>query len=241
MRLFKPKKIPTLEEANENMEKSLKNIDNALDKYNKELNIIKKKIEEERKKNPVNKLAIENLKKKAAVLIQRKKVYENNKENTMGIKFNIDQVQFANESIKTQIDTCKALEESSKVLQKNIKLVNISKVEKLQDDLYDYMEESKEISEILGNSYEVPLHLNDEELDAELSLLEDSILEENLLDEEVNLSNVVNEEESTAAPIDETTVLNEEVKNDKQNKETESPERVLSSEKKKLNMDLRVK
>ncbi|SCM03777.1 vacuolar protein sorting-associated protein 60, putative [Plasmodium chabaudi chabaudi] len=180
MKFFKSKKEKTLDEAYGNLEQSVKSIDTNIDRYNKELNIIKQKIEEEKKKVPVNQHVINNLRNKAAVIIKRKKTYENNKENTLGIQFNIDQIKYANENIQMSIDTCKALEQSSKVLKKNIKKVNINKIEKLQDDLYDCMEDAKEIGEILSSTYDIPINLDEDEIDAELSLIEDNILDENV-------------------------------------------------------------
>ncbi|CAD2099832.1 vacuolar-sorting protein SNF7, putative [Plasmodium vinckei brucechwatti] len=180
MKFFKSKKEKTLDEAYGNLEQSVKSIDGNIDRYNKELNIIKQKIEEEKKKVPVNQHVINNLRNKAAVIIKRKKTYENNKENTLGIQFNIDQIKYANENIQMSIDTCKALEQSSKVLKKNIKKVNINKIEKLQDDLYDCIEDAKEIGEILSSTYDIPINLDEDEIDAELSLIEDNILDENV-------------------------------------------------------------
>ncbi|GAB68168.1 SNF7 family protein [Plasmodium cynomolgi strain B] len=182
MKFFKPKKEHTLDDAYGNLEKSVKSIDDNIDKYNKELNIIKQKIEEEKKKKPVNQHAINNLRNKAAIIIKRKKTYENNKENTLGIQFNIDQIKYANDNVQMSIDTCKALESTSKIMKKNMKKVNIGKIEKLQDDLFDYMEEAKEIGEILSSSYDIPLELDENEIDAELSLIEDSILDEQVED-----------------------------------------------------------
>ncbi|GAW82668.1 vacuolar-sorting protein SNF7 [Plasmodium gonderi] len=209
MKFFKPKKDPTLDEAYGNMDKSVKSIDENIEKYNKELNIIKQKIEEEKKKKPMNQHVINNLRNKAAVIIKRKKTYENNKENTLGIQFNIDQIKFANDNVQMSIDTCKALENTSKILKKNIKKVNINKIEKLQDDLFDYMEEAKEIGEILSSSYDIPLELDENEIDAELSLIEDSILDEQVEDnitdylenekEEENEEKVTPKQEASAA------------------------------------------
>ncbi|KJP87723.1 hypothetical protein AK88_02618 [Plasmodium fragile] len=182
MKFFKPKKEHTLDDAYGNLEKSVKSIDDNIDKYNKELNIIKQKIEEEKKKKPVNQQAINNLRNKAAIIIKRKKTYESNKENTLGIQFNIDQIKYANDNVQMSIDTCKALESASKIMKKNMKKVNIGKIEKLQDDLFNYMEEAKEIGEMLCSSYDIPLQLDENEIDAELSLIEESILDEQVED-----------------------------------------------------------
>ncbi|SBT43931.1 SNF7 family protein [Plasmodium ovale wallikeri] len=222
MNFFKKKKEKTLDDAYGNLEKSVKSVEGNIERYNKELNIIKQKIEEEKKKKPVNQHAINNLRSKAATIIKRKKIYESNKENTLGIQFNIDQIKFANDNVQMSIDTCKALENTSKVLKKNIKKVNISKIEKLQEDLYDCIEETKEIGEILSSSYEIPVDLDENEIDAELSLIEDCILDENI---EENITNYLDndnekEEETDKVLAQETSTTekyNETVKNTTKN------------------------
>ncbi|SOV19249.1 vacuolar-sorting protein SNF7, putative [Plasmodium gaboni] len=192
MKFFKGKKDKTLDEAYDTLEKSVKSIDENIEKYNKELNVIKQKIEEEKKKNPVNQHIINSLRNKAANIIQKKKVYENNKESTMGIQFNIDQIKYANDNVQLSIDTYKALQNTSKVLKKNIKKVNINKIEKLQDDLFDYIEDTKEIGNILSSSYDIPLNLDEQEIDAELALIEDSILDENI--EQDNIASYIDDD-----------------------------------------------
>lgn len=205
MRFFKSKN-PTLEETGEKLDKTVEGIEKNIERYNKELTVIKKKIEEEKKKKTPNPQVINSLRKKAEIIIKRKKVYETNKENTLGIQFNIDQVKFANDSLKTQIDTCKVLAVSSKELKKNIKKININKIEKLQDDIFDYIEESKEITEILGNSYEIPVYMDENEIDTELALVEDSILDEELVAEEGTIADVVENENDEI--INENTEIN---------------------------------
>ncbi|VWU51394.1 vacuolar-sorting protein SNF7, putative [Hepatocystis sp. ex Piliocolobus tephrosceles] len=227
MKFFKKKKGKTLDEAHEHLGKSLKGIDENIDRYNKELNVIKQKIEEEKNKKPVNQYVIESLRKKAAILIKRKKVYEDNKDNTLGIQFNIDQVKFASDNIKMSIDTCETLKNSAKVLKKNMKKVNINKMEKLQDDLFDIIEDTKEISEILSSSYNIPEEMNEHEIDAELSLIEDTIMDEEAVEEDIT-SYIKKEDETNVnkevEPVNEQPIEKENsVKEEKKVKFAEKP------------------
>ena len=50
-------------------------------------------------------IAYENSKKKAMLILKRRKVYENQLGMTMNQQFNVDQVQFTSESIQNTIDT----------------------------------------------------------------------------------------------------------------------------------------
>merc|ERR1711863_164583 len=58
------------------------------------------------------------------------------------------------------------------------KKINIGKIERMQDDLHDLMEDSNEIQDIMGRSYGMP-EVDDDELEAELYALGDELELEN--------------------------------------------------------------
>jgi len=70
------------------------------------------------------------------------------------------------------------MKESAKTLKTQFKKINIDKVEDMQDDLADLMEDSEEINEIMGRSYGLPDDVDEEDLDAELEALDDLDLED---------------------------------------------------------------
>merc|ERR1712035_105738 len=62
--------------------------------------------------------------------------------------------------------------------KKEHKKINIGKVERMQDDLYDMMEDANEIQDIMGRSYGMP-EVDDDELEAELFALGDELSMDN--------------------------------------------------------------
>ena len=70
------------------------------------------------------------------------------------------------------------MKESAKTLKQQFKKIDVDKVEDLQDDLADLMEDSEEINEIMGRSYGLPDDVDEDDLDAELEGLDDLDLED---------------------------------------------------------------
>merc|ERR1719499_106978 len=61
-----------------------------------------------------------------------------------------------------------------KDMKKEYKKVNIDKIEDMQDDLEDMMEQANEIQEVMGRSYGVP-DIDEDDLEAELEALGDEL------------------------------------------------------------------
>merc|ERR1712216_1074315 len=64
------------------------------------------------------------------------------------------------------------------------KAFDVDKIDALNDEMADLMDQSKEIQDVLGRSYDVPEDIDEEELMGELDALEEMMGEEEL-DEEV--------------------------------------------------------
>merc|ERR1712228_198064 len=60
-------------------------------------------------------------------------------------------------------------------MKKEFKKMDIGKVEDIQDELEDMMEEANEIQEVLGRSYGMP-EIDEDDLEAELDALGDEML-----------------------------------------------------------------
>ena len=101
-----------------------------------------------------------------------KKLYEGQKEKTQAQQFNVDQIQFAQESIKDTHTTVAAMKDANKVLKKDLKKVNIGKVEDMQDDMEDLLEQAEEVQAALGRSYNCD-DVDEADLEAELAAMED--------------------------------------------------------------------
>lgn len=113
------------------------------------------------------------VKQKAMKVLQQKKTYEGQLMNLQQQGFNMEQQSFAIQSVKDVQVTVATMQVAAKELKKGMKKVNIDKVENLQDEMEDLLEDSNEIQEILGRSYGCPDEIDEDDLEAELDALGD--------------------------------------------------------------------
>mmetsp|Transcript_241 Transcript_241/g.886 ORF Transcript_241/g.886 Transcript_241/m.886 type:complete len:198 (-) Transcript_241:482-1075(-) len=110
--------------------------------------------------------------KRALAILKQKKMYEKQKEATMNQQFNVDQIMFAQDSLKETVSTVSAMKDANKALKKQFKQINISKVEDLQDDMSDLLEQAEEVQNALSRSYATD-DIDEADLEAELAMMED--------------------------------------------------------------------
>lgn len=91
------------------------------------------------------------------------------------------QVSMAMENIEMTKATVDAMKTTAKEFKKSVKAFDITSIENLQDDLADMMEDANEVQDILGQSFGVPDGMDDDALNAELDMLEDDLLSEDLM------------------------------------------------------------
>lgn len=113
------------------------------------------------------------IKQQALRTLQQKKQYENQKGMMQQQSFNLEQANFATETMKDTQVMVSAMKTTVKEMKVFNKTVNIDKVESLRDELGEMMQDSTELNEILGRSYDVPDYLDEADLEAELGALED--------------------------------------------------------------------
>lgn len=89
--------------------------------------------------------------------------------------YNIDQVNLAKDSYQASILTYKTLKKSQKELKNIGKKVDSGEVDALRDKIEDLVEKSEDLSHALGHINED--YIDEDELDAELSLLNEDIVE----------------------------------------------------------------
>ena len=87
----------------------------------------------------------------------------------------------AMENIEMTKATVDAMKTTAKEFKKSVKAFDITSIENLQDDLADMMEDANEVQDILGQSFGVPDGMDDDALNAELDMLEDDLLSEDLM------------------------------------------------------------
>lgn len=154
--------ISSIDSRGESVEKKIAKLDQELAKYREQM----KKMRDGPSKNMV--------KQKALRVLKQKRSYENQLEGMRNQSFNLEQSNYAIQSMKDTKTTVDAMKIGVKQFKKEYKNVNIDQIEDLQDDMEDLMEQSNEIQEVMGRSYGMP-EIDDDELEAELDALGDDL------------------------------------------------------------------
>lgn len=155
--------IGTVDSRTESTEKKIAKLDAELAKYKDQM----KKMRDGPSKNMV--------KQKAMRVLKQKRMYEGQKDNLMQQSFNMEQANYTISTLKDTKTTVDAMKTGLKEMKKAYKHVDINKIENLQDDLEDMMEDANEIQETLGRSYGTP-DIDEADLEAELDALGDEFL-----------------------------------------------------------------
>lgn len=163
---------PTLQDTSKALGAREANLDEKIRKLDKELFEYKKQI-----KNAKG-AASANLKQRALAVLKRKRQLEKQRDQVATQNFNLDQTQFALESIQATKQTIGTMKEASKNMKKELKSINMTKLEAEIDDMADYMEEFEELNETMSRSWGVPADVDETDLDAELAGLDDEVFEE---------------------------------------------------------------
>lgn len=154
--------ISTVDSRAEGVEKKIARLDVELKKYRDQM----AKMRDGPAKNAV--------KQKALRVLKQKKQYETQADNLRNQSFNMEQTNYATQSLQDTKTTVNAMKMGVKQMKKEFKHVNIEQIEDLQDDLSDMLEDANEVQEVLGRAYGVP-DIDEDELEAELEALGDDI------------------------------------------------------------------
>jgi len=155
-----PTWVPQLESRGEDIDNRIKKLDGELGRYTEQM----------RKMKPG--AAKQAVQQRALRVLKQKKMYEAQREKMANQQFNMEQVKFAQESMVDTAATVSAMQDANKALKKQFKALDIDKVEDLQDDMADLLEQSEEIQGVLGRSYNLD-EVDDSALEDELRALEE--------------------------------------------------------------------
>ncbi|TPX43023.1 hypothetical protein SeMB42_g04894 [Synchytrium endobioticum] len=172
-RLFgtsKPKPKVSLNDAigstdarSDSVEVKMRKLDAELIKYKEQMS----RMREGPAKNAV--------KQKALRILKQKKMYEAQRDQLMNQSFNMEQANMATENLKNTLVTVDAMKLANKELKNQYKKINIDKVERIQDDMEDLLDQANEVQEALGRTYGLPDDIDEADLEAELDALGDEL------------------------------------------------------------------
>ncbi|KND03752.1 uncharacterized protein SPPG_08914 [Spizellomyces punctatus DAOM BR117] len=150
----------------DSVEVKIKKLDAELMKYKDQM----KKMREGPAKNSV--------KQKAMRILKQKKLYEGQRDQLMQQSFNMEQGNMALDNLKNTLVTVDAMKLANKELRGQYKKVNLDKIEKIQDEMEDLLEQANDIQETMARSYGLPEGIDEDDLEAELEALGDELIED---------------------------------------------------------------
>lgn len=114
------------------------------------------------------------VKQKAMRVLKQKKAYEQQVESLRNQSFNMEQANYAAQTLKDTNATVIAMKDGVKQMKKEFKSINIDSIEDIHDDMADMLEEADEVQQALGRTYNMP-EVDDDELESELMALGEEI------------------------------------------------------------------
>merc|ERR1711933_131758 len=165
---------PSLQDAQTGVGGRVESIDAKIAQLDKELMVYKDKLKKCR--NPATK---KSLQKRAMETLKRKRMYENQRETLASQQVNIEQASFGLESAKATVSTVAALKNANAELKQAIRNdLNVDDIDDVADDMADLMYDMEVMNDALGRSFATPEYIDEDDLEAELDMLDDELEEE---------------------------------------------------------------
>ncbi|KAH8307355.1 hypothetical protein KR044_010662 [Drosophila immigrans] len=165
-----------------NIEEKIAKLETELRKYREQMS----KMRESPAKNSVKQRALRVLKQKKAYVEKSRHrrdrsllyiayfSYEQQAESLRNQSFNMEQANYAAQSLKDTQATVTAMKDGVKQMKTEYKKINIDQIEDIQDDMADMLEQADEVQEAMGRTYGMP-EVDDDDLQAELDALGDEM------------------------------------------------------------------
>ncbi len=164
---------PTLEEAQKSIEGRAGSLEDKIRHLDKELGGLKQQMSKMRP-GP----AKDGVKRKALLVLKRKKAYEGQRDQLASQSFNLDQAAFASSSMADSAATLAAMKAASGALRTQLAAVPVEEVYDMADDMQELLDQNNEIQEALSRTYETPEGYDEDALEQELNALEEYMSEE---------------------------------------------------------------
>ncbi|KAI9765565.1 MAG: hypothetical protein M1840_007254 [Geoglossum simile] len=161
---------PTLNTAIQNVDTHIESIDVKLAKLNAELTGYQQRLAKMR--DGPGKTAI---KQKALKVLQRRKMYEGQRDQLQQQSWNMEQAGMMQDNLKNVMTTVDAMKTTNKSLKQQYGKINIDQIERMQDEMADLMDIGNDIQESISRSYDIPDDVDEAELDAELEALGEEV------------------------------------------------------------------
>lgn len=113
----------------------------------------------------------ETIQQRAMRTLKQKRMYEAQLAQLAQQTFNIESTSLATENLRNTMATLDAMSQANKELRKQYGKIDIDKIESMQYDMEELLEQANEVQETLSRSYAVPDEIDEADLEAELDAL----------------------------------------------------------------------
>lgn len=104
-------------------------------------------------------------------MLKQKRLYEAQLSQLQQQSYNMEQATMTTENLRNTMATVDAMNAANKEMRKTYGKIDLDKIERVQDEMEDMIEQANEVQETLGRSYGVPDEVDEEDLQAELDAL----------------------------------------------------------------------
>lgn len=108
---------------------------------------------------------------RALRVLRQKRLYESQLDQLYQQSYNMEQATMTTENLRNTMATVDAMNMANKEMRKTYGKIDLDKIERVQDDMEDLIEQANEVQGSLGRAYGVPDEIDEEELQAELDAL----------------------------------------------------------------------
>ncbi|KAL8279309.1 hypothetical protein RQP46_008346 [Phenoliferia psychrophenolica] len=115
---------------------------------------------------------------RALRVLKQKKLYEAQIGQLQQQTFNMEQASLTTDNLRNTMATVDAMKTANKELKKQYGKMDIDKIEQMQYEMEDLIEQANEVQESMSRSYGVPDEVDEADLEAELDALGDDFAEE---------------------------------------------------------------
>lgn len=162
-----------MDQAQQGLQERVSQLDTQISQLNFQLQSLQKKISSSR-----SSAGQRPLRQQALKLLNKRKKLEQMRDSLDSQSWSMSQAQMTSDNLKNTMITVNALKQTNKALKSQYGKINIDKLQDMQDEMMDLIEQGDELQEILAmNTMNGDIEDVDEsELDAELDALADEEL-----------------------------------------------------------------
>ncbi|KAK0519504.1 Vacuolar protein-sorting-associated protein 60 [Tilletia horrida] len=118
------------------------------------------------------------IQQRAIRVLKQKRLYESQLTQLQQQAFNMEQATLTTDNLRNTMATVDAMQTANKEMRRTYGKIDLDKIERVQDEMEDLIEQANEVQETLGRTYGVPEEIDEADLQAELDALEDDFAEE---------------------------------------------------------------